>query len=485
MPISRDAWINLLQAESGEGLQRQLVTKLRSLILDGRLDAGSRLPSARTLATDLSVARITVDQAYARLESEGYLYRKTGSGTFVSDAAQHLPKPAAATGVIATHHAPPLSKRGIQTLASTACIEHTIRGAFNAGLPDGQAFPHETWQRMINQILRTSARELGDYGHPQGLLSLRTAIANWMAHSRGVHCTADQVLILTSSQQAIQLTATLLLDPGDTVAMENPGYLGARTALQAAGGSLIPIRVDQDGADPASLPESHHPRLVYLTPSHQYPLGHALSLSRRLDWLARAHRDDAWIIEDDYDGEFQYDHRPLPALQSLDREGRVIYIGTFSKVLFPSLRLAWMVLPGTLAHIFADARTAFDGHSSVLMQAVTAAFIEQGYFASHLRHMRQLYRSRRDLLLDCLQVIDDRVQPQGTASGLQFAVTTSPELEQSIIQAARGTLVLRPISQFHTTQTAHFGWLLGYSALDNQTLRNHATQLVKLVQSAS
>ncbi|WP_203564087.1 PLP-dependent aminotransferase family protein [Deefgea sp. CFH1-16] len=235
------------------------------------------------------------------------------------------------------------------------------------------------------------------YGDSQGLPELREAIAGYLAQSRGVVCDAAQILVLTSSQQALQLIAQLLIDPNDSVWLEEPGYLGARNALLSAGAKIIPAPVDHDGLNTELSSTLSPPKLIYTTPSHQYPLGVTMSLSRRMALLEQAAQHNAWIIEDDYDSEFSYEQRPLPALQGLDQQGRVIYIGTFSKVLFPSLRIAYLVLPPDLIPAFVNARAAFDGHTQQLAQAVTADFMHQGHFASHIRQMRVLYRSRRDL----------------------------------------------------------------------------------------
>jgi GntR family transcriptional regulator/MocR family aminotransferase len=476
-----ELWIDLARpdTEDGASLQSRIAGQLRALMLGGHLTSGSRLPATRELAQQLGVARVTVEAAYARLEAEGYLQRRVGAGSFVSPMATPLSPPL----VQPCKTPPPLSTRGAAVLTTARRRDHPERLPFNAGCPDLRAFPHALWQRLLAQCVRRHGPALGDYGDPQGYLPLREAISDWLAQSRGVRCTPEQVVVLTSSQQAIQLAATLLLDPGDAAALEDPGYLGARAALSAAGARLQPIAVDAEGADPASLPVDLACRLIFLTPSHQFPLGHALSLPRRLAWLARARESGAWIIEDDYDGEYQYERNRLPALQSLDRDGRVIYVGTFSKTLMPSLRLAYMVLPGELAEQFTVARHGFDGHSAQLMQAVAAEFIQRGHFTSHLRQMRQLYRSRRDLLLECLGPFDDVVTPLASETGLQFAMRVPAELEAAVhAQATDAGLVLRRLSTLHLGEVHAPGWLMGFAALENQVIREATARLGTLLR---
>ena len=311
-------------------------------------------------------------------------------------------------------------------------------------------------------------------------MPLREAIAAHVNQTRGVICDARQVIVLTSSQQALQLIATLLLDSGDSVWMEEPGYTGARNAFISAGAALTPVAVDGDGlrADP-SLPD---PRLIYLTPSHQYPTGAALSLARRLALLALADRQQAWIVEDDYDSEFHYDGLPIPAMQGLDRRGRVLYLGTFSKSLFPSLRLAYLIVPPTLVDAFVTARTVYDGHSAQLMQAVTAEFIRQGYFAAHIRYMRQLYRSRRDALLAEVHENSATSPRPLAAGGLQLSVWLPPGQEAALSRQAQRLGILTPglTAQYQTAQTQRDGWLLGFSALTPGEIRSAVERLAQI-----
>ena len=351
--------------------------------------------------------------------------------------------------------------------------------AFTAGSPDLRAFPHALWRQLTNKRLRLSPEELMRYGDPQGREDLREAIVQYLVASRGVRCTAGQVLVLTSSQQALQLLATLLLDPGDRVWLEDPGYRGARTAFAASGAELVPLTVDTQGMAPDfRLPA---PRLIYLTPTHQYPTGHTLSLQRRMSLVGYAQSVDSWIVEDDYDSEFLYDARPTPSLQGLDDGKRVIYIGTFSKTLFPSLRIAYAVMPDALVQPMVTARSVFDGHVAQMAQAVTADFMVQGHFAAHLRLMRQLYRSRRDQLLELLATKLPWAQPLNAIGGLQVSVMLPPGSEDCLTrQAAECGIATPSLSTLHSQPATVDGWLLGFAALHPGEIDTAVTQLAKL-----
>ncbi|MEJ6000878.1 MocR-like pyridoxine biosynthesis transcription factor PdxR [Paucibacter soli] len=467
MPPSR-LWLQLFERQAGQGLGRreQLCASLRAAMRAGELGLGERLPASRVLAADLGLSRVTVEAAYAQLEAEGYMRREVGRGSFVAitlkaggGGARRAPHLALAQAA--------LSRRGERIAQGGGCNDPRQPQAFAAGSPELRAFPIALWRLLTNKRLRQQPGLLG-YGDPQGHEELRSAIAGYLNQSRGLRCRAEQVLVLTSSQQALQLLAGMLLDDGDTLWMEEPGYRGARTAFAAAGARVLPVPVDSEGLRPAAgLPA---PRLIYLTPSHQYPCGVALSLARRLALLALAQQAGAWIVEDDYDSEFHYEGKPMPALQGLDEQGRVIYVGTFSKTLFPSLRLAYMVLPEALVPALVTARNIHDGHSAQLAQAVTADFITQGHFAAHLRLMRQLYRQRREVLLQaCHQHLTPWLHPQPSAGGLQLAalLPAGEEARWTRAAAALGVLTpsLRALYDEPHGPAAQDGWLLGYAAL--------------------
>lgn len=452
----RSPLLQLFQHQATGGLRERLCTTLRLAISRHHLRAGQQLPSTRQLAEDLKLSRVTVEAAYGQLESEGYLRRETGRGSFV---AITMPEPSAPPAV---HQPAPFSMRGQQVLATGGCQDPPFPHAFAAGSPELRAFPHEIWRRLSSTVQRSLGSAAMGYGDPCGYLPLRRALADYLALSRGVHCQPEQVMILTSSQQALQLLALMLLDAGDEVWLEEPGYPGARNAFLAAGARLRAIGLDDQGA----VPIDGSAKLMYLTPSHHYPTGVTLSLPRRLAWLAWARRNRSWLIEDDYDSEFHYHHRPIPALQGLDRHQRVITLGTFSKSLFPSLRLAWMVVPPALVAPLGQARSVLDGHSALLLQAITAAFLQQGHFASHLRLMRQLYGSRRELLIEQInQRLTPWITPFDSGGGLQLTVKLAQDEAQLTARAAQIGLLLPRLSPLYAGPPRQQGWLLGYAAL--------------------
>lgn len=446
---------------------------VRHAVAGGHLSRGDRLPATRTLASDLGVSRVTAEAAYSRLEAEGYVQRRSGSGTYIAiDASSVL---SIRTRRIAGDETASLSKRGEALVASGGCVDARDTQCFTAGFPDLQAFPADTWRKITARVLRGDIAQLLAYGDPQGEESLRVAIAAYLSQSRGVNCTAEQVVITTSSQQALSLIGILLVDVGDSVWLENPCYPGARAAFVSAGAKVEAIPVDHEGmcAPPAgSLPT---PKVVYLTPSHQYPTGSTLSLRRRMDLLTRSDCRRTWIVEDDYDSEFRYGSKAVPALQGLDTDGRVIYLGTFSKSLFPSLRLAYLVLPRALVQPFVITRTTQDGHPGRLQQAVTAEFLANGHFTAHLRQMRTLYQGRREVLLHELA----KHAPGLTAAhaddsaGLQLTVTAPVRSDQIVARRAlqRHGLALRCLSNLYLTDAQAQGWILGFAALDASALR--------------
>ena len=463
-------WTGLFERtpDTGLGLREQLCLLLRQSIRDGSLAVDERLPSTRVLAQDLAISRVTVEAAYSQLETEGYLRRQLGQGSFVAIAMHGLPtrptKMQARSPSHAAHASAALSSRGQRMLATGGCMEPLQLQAFAAGGPDLKAFPMDVWRQLLSRRLRTDSDKLMRYGDPQGHSDLRTAIAQYLAPARGVNGGADRVLVLTSSQQALQLLATVLLDESDVVWMEDPGYAGARTAFTGAGAHIVNMSVDDQGAVLDNMLPV--PRLIYLTPSHQFPTGNTLALQRRLAFIAFAKRHGAWILEDDYDSEFHFDGRPTPALQGLDHDGRVIYIGTFSKALFPSLRLAYVMLPPELVQALVISRSIFDGHTPQMLQAVTADFIARGHFAAHLRLMRQLYSSRRDVLRDAVHRHVPWAQPLPSAGGLQLCVRLPPGTETRLSQQAAGLGVATPsLSALYQDRQCIDGWRLGYSAL--------------------
>jgi GntR family transcriptional regulator/MocR family aminotransferase len=467
------AWLTMFDADANaaRSLRERICATIRAAIRSGALRNGERLPATRTLAADLEVSRITAEAAYRQLESEGYVRRRVGDGTFVE-----IDVKATISGTPTRKAPADWSRRGEQILPGVH-VDPSTALAFSAGFPDLAAFPIDTWKRLTARRIRRDGASILGYGDPAGEPALRAAIARYLGQSRGVRCDADQVIVLTSSQLALHLVATMLTDPGDVVWMEEPGYRGARAALSALGVQLRPTRVDRDGL----VAPSGAPRLIYTTPSHQYPTGVTLSLPRRLALVDAARRSGAYIIEDDYDSEFQYDARPVPAMQGLDEASRVLYVGTFSKVLFPALRLAYLVVPQPLVRGFIAARTTHDGHPARLSQLVTADFIEEGHFAAHLRRMRRLYHHRRDLLLAELARQVPWCRPLGTAAGLQLTVTLPRGREASLTRAAaRAGVVTQRLADLCVSRPRADGWLLGFAALSDEAIVDGVRRLASL-----
>ncbi len=388
-----------IRLDAQQGLARQLYQALRERILDGRLQSRTRLPASRDLAGLLGISRNTVTRTFDQLYAEGYIEGRIGAGTYVAElsaATRPTPTPtaqaqppgapqSAALQLLQSHHlSPPLSG---------------APRAFRVGVPAFDLFPFETWARLSARFWRKPSLARLGYGDPAGDLQLRELIAAYLRNSRGLHCDPAQIVVTSGSQQAISLCAQLLVTPGARVAVENPGYRAAGHALAIAGAQLCGVAVDDQGLDSAALERIEGCRLVYVTPSHQYPTGVTLALERRLQLLEWAERNDGLIIEDDYDGEYRYSGTPLAPLAALDRQGRVLYVGTFCKIAFPALRLGYLVLPPALAEAFARRRALDMRHSEIGTQAVMAEFIAAGHFQRHIRRMRSAARSRRDALL--------------------------------------------------------------------------------------
>jgi GntR family transcriptional regulator / MocR family aminotransferase len=480
----------LLDRDSPIPLHRQLYEGLRSAILSGRLKPGARLPSTRQLAADLNVSRNTVMEAFTQLVAEGYLTSAMGSGTRVSttlpdhlltarpEAARRADPPAA----------PRLSQRG-QLIAGVPPVPTTSWRrpvAFYPGIPAYELFPSTIWRRLLVRRWADGVdRTLLDYGDPGGYAPLREAIADYVRTSRRVSCDADQVIVVGGSQQGLDLAARVLLDPGASVWAEDPGYPGARSVLTVAGARIVPVPVDVDGIDvDEGLRRCGDPRLIYVTPSHQFPLGYTMSLPRRLRLLDLAATAEAWIIEDDYDAEFRYNDRPLPALQGLDDVGRVIYAGTFSKSLFPSLRLGYLVVPRALVDVFLTARALTDRHRPTLDQAVLADFLADGHFLRHLRRLRAAYAQRREVLLEALdRHLHGAIRVGSHQAGTHLIAWLPDGVSDSRIAdlAAEDGMSAPPLSHWAIDRTDMNALVLGYTGFSVPSIRYRAKRLAELV----
>jgi GntR family transcriptional regulator/MocR family aminotransferase len=477
-----------LDAAAPLPLHRQLYRQLRVAILNGRLKPGTRLPSTRAFAHELAVSRNTVVEAFDQLIAEGYLVGKHGSGTFVNEQLDARPA-ASARKAVGRAETELLSKRGAQLakLSLSPWRGETPVRAFRQGVPALDLFPLDTWLRLQRAALRDLTRDAFGYGDPAGYGPLREALAAYLGASRGVRCTAEQVIIVSGAQHALDLAARLLLDAGDRVWMEEPGYRGARGALLAAGAQLIPIPVDEEGLSlRAGLQTRARAQLVYVTPSHQYPLGVTMSLARRLALLDWAKQTRAWILEDDYDSEYRYTGRPLAALQGLDTDGRVIYIGTLSKVLMPALRLGYLVVPPELVRAFSNARALTDRHAPLLDQAVLTEFITRGFFARHLRRMRAVYAQRQHVLQRAMEnELHPWLRVEPAAAGLHLlALLKKSRNDRAVTQAAWAQCIeLAPLSYFYLQTPARAGVVLGYAAFPETTLREGVRKLRHVFQS--
>ncbi|MGF1470221.1 MAG: PLP-dependent aminotransferase family protein [Rubrobacteraceae bacterium] len=472
-------------------LHRQLYAGLREHILAGRLVGGTRLPSTRELAAELGVSRNTVMTAFRQLLAEGYLEGKAGSGTYVTGS---LPEDLLRTRVRQDPEPPRiragrrLSRRGEDLASIPAAIVRDLGPprAFRPGLPALDEFPLQIWQRLVREVCRRP-RDLLGYGDPAGYRPLREEISDYLRAARAVRCRWEQVIVVSGSQQALDLTARVLLDPGDKVWVEDPGYGGARGALISAGADPVPVPVDDEGLDvEAGMALDTAARLACVTPSHQYPLGKTMSLPRRLAQVDWAPRHAACGVEADYDSEYRYGGRPLEALQGLDAEGRVIYAGTFSKVLFPSLRLGYLVVPPDLVDPFTTARELADRHSPVIEQAVLARFISEGHFARHIRRMRKLYAERQAALVGAAaRDLSALLEVRPAKAGMHL-VGWLPEdvddLEASRHAAAEG-LETPALTRYETRPSGKKGLLLGYAAVTEQEIQIGVRRLARALRT--
>jgi GntR family transcriptional regulator / MocR family aminotransferase len=493
-PITVPFTVPSLDSADGVPLYRQLYTGLRRAILDGQLRAGTRLPSTRELATDLGVSRNTVMNAFEQLLAEGYVEGQVGSGTYVSRA---LPDDLLHART-QTARAPQRARAG-RTLARRAALitttrlnisrEQTSTRPFRPGTPALDCFPHALWARLLARRWRKPPRDLLGYVESAGYLPLREAIATYLGAARAVRCEAAQVIVVAGTQQALDMVARLLIDEGDAVWHEEPGYLGARGAFKSAGARVVPVPVDEEGLDVnegATLaPDA---RLVYVTPSHQYPLGVTMTLARRLALLEWANRAGAWVLEDDYDSEYRYEGRPLAALQGLDAEGRVIYLGTFSKVLFPALRLGYVVVPPDLVEVFTNARGLASRFSPTVEQAVLADFINEGHFARHIRRMRALYAERQAILLDAAaRDLAGLLELKPDAAGIHLVGQLPAGVDDATASRAAAAVGIdvQPLSSFRLKRGGRGGLLLGYAGYDERQLRNGVRKLADALRTVS
>jgi GntR family transcriptional regulator/MocR family aminotransferase len=472
-----------LDATLPEPLYKQLYGRLRSAILTGRLPGGTHLPSTRTLASELGVSRTTTALAYDLLLMEGYLESQVGRGTIVS---RHLPEsviddprsrsripPADAREAASPR--PDTPRSALNAVPHLERVEGSAPKAFISGQPPLDLFPYALWARLLARRARQSLPAHAGYQPPAGYAPLREAIASHIGITRGVRCTADQIIITSGTQGGLDLITRTLLASGDAVWIEDPGYFGARGAVLAVGGRHVPVPVDESGIIvSAGRERAPRARLAYVTPSHQFPTGVTMRLGRRLALLEWANEADAWIVEDDYDSEYRYGGRPLEALQGLDQDGQVLYIGSFSKVLFPSLRIGYLVAPPALVAPLLRTRRFMDVHSPILEQMALADFLHEGHYARHLRRMRQQIQRRRDCLYQELRRhLGGLLEVSLPEAGLELVgwLPDGKDDQRAAALAEAAGIKVVALSRLSLEPCPRRGLLLGFGGIDEEEIR--------------
>ncbi|RWB19037.1 MAG: PLP-dependent aminotransferase family protein [Mesorhizobium sp.] len=466
---------------SPEHLSRQLYHGLVAIIRNRTLAPGSELPSTRALAAELGLGRNTIVSAYDQLVTEGYLANRRGARPVIVDLPDG-PREAPAEAAPMPLRSP--SRRGQQLLSQPCHHGRPGHVAFHPGMPDASSFPFGVWGRLVARRASHGGETLfGTYdvtGHP----ALKEAIAGYLYSARGVRCRPEQIVITTGAQAAFDLLARLLLDPGDTVWMEEPGYYGAKAAFTVAGAKILPIPVDQERGWRLDAP-SFSPRLIYVTPACQHPLGITMRMEERLRLLDIAETANAWVIEDDFDGEYRFQGRPVPAIQSMDRSGRVIYVGTFAKLLFPALRIGFMVLPVELAGRIVNALSTTGQFAPLLLQAALADFITEGHMNRHLKRMRRIYAQRRQLFRE---IVTERLRDEITLSPAEAGIQVVGYLREGIDDievsqaAAKRAINVSPLSKYFQNTAATQGLVLGYAACDAAQTRDGVERLAAAIR---
>jgi len=474
-----------------ESLQRQIYQWIRQAILSGQLRAGQRLPSMRTLASELGVSRNTTSLAYAQLLAEGYVQSKVGQGTIVGPNIPEKDHSSAvsSSGLVMSEEAPTPLSHSARRLRQKQDLPARGTGAprpFRAGVGAIDVFPYKLWGQILARRTRSTLPAVADYQDPAGYRPLREAIATHLALTRGVRCQPEQVIIVAGGQAGFELLAQVLLDPNDLAWVEEPGYFGSHKALESAGARLVPIPVSKDGLQ-VQVGRAHcpHARLAVVTPSHQCPLGMVMSLRQRQALLQWAEQANAWILEDDYDSEYRYSGRPIEALQGLDNKGRVIYIGTLSKVMFPALRLGYLVVPPQLVDIITVVQRHFQRQVPILEQLALTDFLQEGHFARHIRQMRTLYKLRRDRLVEALgRELGTSLHVRVPEAGLHLVGQLPAPLSDVQIaqEAGRRGLELHPLSACYLSPTERqSGLVLGYAAYNEEEIQAGVHTLADIV----
>lgn len=470
--------------KDGQEIWRWLYTELRSAIIDGRLKAGARLPSTRNLAAQYGVARGSVVAAFQQLQAEGFVSSEVSAGTFVVPApGWEMTSPAKQSSSRQIISRAALAKRTQSLLKTTFFLpaSHSIGKAFRGYEPAIDLFPVELWARIAARVYRKAPRSLYGQGDAGGYPPLRRAIAEYVGQSRGVRCSAEQIIVTSGAQQALDLLARVLLDPGDEVWMEDPGYPGASQAFQSAGASVIPIPVDGDGIDVArAIKSSPAARVAYVTPANQFPLGTVMSAGRRVELLSWAARVGTWIIEDEYDAEYRYSGKPIASLHSLDRSGSVIYVGTFTKTLFNALRIGFIVVPERLVDPLRIARSFMDRHAPTLDQAVLTEFINEGHFGHHIRKMRQVYSDRSQLLTEeANRRLSGMLEVENAQSGIRTVAWIKTHVTEVVLtqRAKQLGLEVVPLSSYVSKYEQKPALTLGFAGCNASEIKRGVSVL--------
>jgi len=466
-----------LRKSSSVALPEQLTGALRALVDQGHLRAGHEMPSSRSLARMLGVGRNTVIDAYASLVQDGYCEARVGSGTYVSSRADGRGAPRkVARG---RGPSPRLSARADRMMLNAEAAE---RGAFAPGAPDISLFPFRTWQRLLMSEWNAVRDRDVQHAPPGASAELREAIANHLRRTRNTPCDPSQIVVVNGAQHGVDLVARLLADAGDTVWVEDPGYFGARRVFDACNLEVVAVPVDDDGFAPSAVQWTRPPRLIHVTPSHQFPTGVIMSAERRRALVALALRHRAWLIEDDYDGEFNFSDRAVATLKSIDRGGCVIYLGSFSKVMFPGLRLGYLVLPPAIAQGFANAAARLTFEGRFVEQRALARFIDEGHFDAHVTRMRAIYRARRDALIDAwTHELGDTFPICGAESGMHVVAQLPRGMDVRVsAEAAKQGIHAAALGPMHAGAVRCSGLVLGYGAIDEREIRRAATSLARI-----
>jgi GntR family transcriptional regulator / MocR family aminotransferase len=482
--------------KSKKPLHRQIYDAFRAMILERRLQPGQQIPSTRVLASELAISRIPVLDAYAQLLAEGYIETRSGAGTFVTISLSDQllsarPSVASDVNVASVPNDPPSDavSRVSKLLPEGGTSWIRGSGAFSVGQIAVDHFPFRVWSDLVTHHARRVRASSMNYSDPMGSEDFREVIAAYLRTARAVRCEASQIMVVNGSQHALDLSARVLLDPDSPVWIEEPGYEFLRHTLTLSGCRLVPVPVDGEGLDvTVGVKLCRDARVAYVTPSHQYPLGATMSVARRLQLLEWAHGSGAWIVEDDYDSEYRYESLPVASMQGLDSSSRVIYIGTFSKTLFPSLRLGYIVIPAALVGRFLAVRQANDLCPSNLYQAALADFISGGHFARHIRKTRQLYAERRNALAQALRKeFGSEVEILGAEAGMHLVVTLPPGLSDQKIsaRAAQEDLWLWPLSAAYAGTPVRQGFILGFGGTKAEEMLQQVRRLRKMVRAES